>query len=204
MFCYIVEDKQTSLVTPSKTSVANSNNETETPEDTNKMAYAAKDSTFVTPMKRSVGKTDASLSPPPNNKNAKVAKTHLLGFDSESTDDYSVADIIMESNKGLIHYLRSYATYNRLSFTLAFQNSISSKNGVSKLKSHQNNKNNIANQIDIVVERIIAAKEVILPNFEGDYSYLYGVGPEYSCLIHAYFLTYPGYEFEKKFGKNKK
>ena len=42
------------------------------------------------------------------------------------------------------------------------------------------------------------AKEVILPNFEDDYSYLNGVGKEYSCLIHAYFLNYPGYELGMK------
>ena len=193
------------MVTPLKTSEGTSN-ESKTPKDTNKYAYLPKESAFafVTPKKRPVGKSDASPTPGPEKKNAKVAKGYLLGIDSDSTDDYSVADIIMESNKGLIHYLRSYATYNRLSFASAVQHSTISKNGVPTLKSHHNNKNNIANQIDIVVDRIIAAKEVILPNFEGDYTYLYGVGKEYSSLIHAYFLTYPGYDFGNKFGKKEK
>ena len=66
------------------------------------------------------------------------------------------------------------------------------------MKSYHNNKNNIANQIDEVIAQIIAHNEVILPNFEGDYKYLTGVGKEYSCLIHAYFLNYPGYEIGLK------
>ena len=154
---------------------------------------------LVTPSKRSIADSLASKDPKDSKKKSKVAKGHLLELDSDSTEDYLVADIIMESNKGLIHYLKSYATYNRLSFTLAVMKSNNEKSGAEPiLKSHHNNKNNIANQIDIVVNNIIAAKEVILPNFEGDYSYLNGVGKDYSCLIHAYFLNYPGYELGMK------